>query len=179
MQSHVTKPLAATTDEHIRNSQEKVKARLSADPQAARTTITTTGRVDEGLACHVQQGKFSTVMDMGPAMGGTMRGPSPGFFARSAIIGCISIAIKMKAAQESLDVRSVNVIVETDFDDLGMFGLGSGRAAPLETRINIEIDTPETEDTISELVNWVLTFDPWFLALRDEQSVVVDTQIKR
>lgn len=170
-------PRAIATDPEIRSAQTRVIDRLSADPEAAKVTIAMTGRVAEGLACVVQQGKFSAVMDMGPAMGGAALGPSPGFFARAAIAGCLSIAIKMTAAREGLNVRAVDVTVETDFDDLAIFGLGTRNAAPTETRISLALDSPEPEPVLEDLTARVLACDPWFLALRDKQRVVTSIAI--
>ena len=172
-------PLPLATNDEIRHAQTKVIERLSADPVAARVTISAAGHVGDGLACTVKQGKFTTTMDMGPAMGGAAFGPSPGFFARAAIIGCVAIAIKMTAAREGLKVQSVDVDLETDSDDLAIFGLGGGNAAPLETRISIMVNASEPDGIIADLIERVLKYDPWFLALRDAQTVLVDARFTR
>ena len=125
-------------DAQIREAQNAVIARMLSDLSKARSTLLTTGRVGDGLACHVTQGRFEAVLDLGFAMGGECAGPSPGFFARAAIAGCVAMAVKMLAAREGFRFDNVDVTVETDFDDAALFGLGSGQAAPLETRIGIE-----------------------------------------
>lgn len=112
-------------------------------------------------------------MDMGKAMGGTATAPSPGFFAKAGMVGCIAIATKMTAAREGLSIRSVHVTVETDTDTLAIFGLGGGNAAPLDTRIRIMIDSDEPDAQIDSLVDRVLSRDTWFLALRDAQPVTI------
>ncbi len=168
-------PLSPKSNAEIRQAQNKVIERLSADPMAARTTITTTGRVGEGLACYAQQGKFETMMDMGPAMGGAALGPSPGFFARAAVVGCVSIAIKMTAAREGLDVRAVDVQIEVDCDDLAIFALGGGDASPLESRIAITVETSEPDYVIADVTNRALAHAPWFLGLKEANTVVVTT----
>lgn len=158
-------------DSVIRDAQNKVIARMKADPEAARSTLVTTGRIGQGLTCAVTQGKFSAVTDLGHGMGGDAAGPSPGFYARTAIVGCVGMGIKMLAAREGLSFHSMTVTVETDFDDSALFGLGSASAAPLETRVNIHIESAEDPAVIRALVNRVLEMDPWFLALRDAQVV--------
>ena len=163
---------AAQRDAFLRDQQNAVIARMRADPQKARSTIVTTGRVDAGIACTASQGKFSTVMDFGPGMGGEATGPSPGFHARAAIAGCVAMAIKMLATREGLVLETVEVSVETDFDDAALFGLGSGKASPLETRIAISIRTAEPDGRVRQIVDRALDMDPWFLALRDPQKVV-------
>ncbi|GEM_PF-853954 len=164
-------------DAIIRDNQNAVIARMAADLDAARSTIVTTGRIDEGLSCTVRQGKFSTVTDLGRGMGGDATGPSPGFHARAAIAGCVGMGVKMLAAREGAVFRSIEVTVETDFDDSALFGLGTATAAPLKTRIGIAIDSDEDEALINEIVDRALVMDPWFLALRDPQNVIVRVKV--
>ncbi|WP_300015610.1 OsmC family protein [uncultured Roseobacter sp.] len=172
----VLAPTRTDRDAHIQESQEKVIERLSADPSKAVKTLAMSGSVDDGLACRVTQGPHSAVMDMGIAMGGEARGPSPGFFGRAGIVGCVAIATKMTAAREGLEFRSVHVDLEMDSDDLAIFGLGGKKAAPLQTRITIRVDTDEPVDAVASLIERVLDADPWFLALRDPQAVSVRWQ---
>ena len=163
-------------DAHIRASQNQVIERLSSNPAKAVTTLSMSGTADDGLTCRVQQGRHTALMDMGAAMGGEARGPSPGFHARAGIVGCVAIATKMAAAREGLAFRSVLVDLEMDSDDLAIFGLGGMNAAPIETRITIHIDTDEPEPVVADLVGRVLEMDPWFLALRDAQEVRINWQ---
>ncbi|QKV17362.1 OsmC family protein [Oricola thermophila] len=159
-------------DRVIRETQNGVIARMKARPEDAKSTLVTTGRIDDGLACTVEQGRFSTVTDLGRGMGGDASAPPPGFHARVAIVGCVGMAIKMLAAREGLVFRSVEVTVETDFDDSAIFGLGSSPAGPLETRVDIRVESDEDEATVRELVDRTLAMDPWYLALRDAQRVL-------
>ena len=69
-------------------------------------------------------------------------------------------------------LAAVEVAVETDFDDSALFGLGAASAAPVETRVRIAIESDEAEDRVHELVGRALEMDPWYLALRDAQTVV-------
>ena len=164
-------------NKHIQSSQLAVIKRLEADPDSARNTLRTSGRVTRGLGCTVTQGKFSATMDLGPAMGGQATGPSPGFFARSGIVGCVAIATKMTAAREGLSLDAVDVHIETDFDDLAIFGLGDSSAAPIEVRLNIDIQSDEDPDVIQELVERVLEWDPWYLAIRDAQRTITHVSV--
>lgn len=160
-----------TKDDHIRAGQAKVIERMTADPAACLTTLTAVGHIGEGLSCRVEQGRFSAVTDMGTAMGGDMAGPPPGFFARAAIVGCVGIGVKMMAVREGLVFDRMTVTVETDFDDSALMGLGDNSAAPLRTRVRIDVESAEDQVRIHDLVDRALDRDPWFLALRDAQVV--------
>lgn len=164
-------PQHGTRDDRIRLAQNAVIARMTAIPDAARSTILTSGRVDDGLICRVEQGRFSAVLDLGPGMGGDAAGPSPGFFARAAIAGCVSIAVKMLAARSGVALDAVDVSVETDFDDAALFGLGSGKAAPLNTRIGIVVTSEAPEGRVQDIVDQALANAPWFRSLQDPQQI--------
>ena len=158
-------------NQQIQAAQNQFMRELQASPARAVTTSVTRGRVEAGLTCHIQQGRYQVVSDLGSRMGGDGAGPSPSFYARAGIVGCVAIGIKMAAARSGLDLRSVDVAVETDMDDGALFGLGECSAAPLETRIAIAIDTDADAVVVEALVQRVLQMDPWFLAVRDAQCV--------
>lgn len=160
-------------DTHIQTCQNLVIKHLTENPSQSLSTTTITGTVRDGLQCQVTQGRHSVSMDMGKAMGGNATAPSPGFFAKAGMVGCIAIATRMTAAREGLSIRSVHVEVETDSDTLAIFGLGGGNAAPLDTRVRIMIDSDEPDAQIDALVDRVLSRDTWFLALRDAQPVTI------
>lgn len=160
-----------TQDDRIRAAQSAVIARMKADPAASQRTYATTGRIGAGLACHIEQESFSATADLGLAMGGDASGPSPGFYARSGIVGCVGIGIKMLAVREGLTFEKLTVTVETDFDDTALMGLGSNPAGPMRTRVIIDVDSTDDPAKIASVVNRALEQDPWFLALRDAQIV--------
>ena len=161
------------TDNHIRTCQNDVIRRLSERPDQGRVTSVISGSVTNGLKCRVSQGPHHVDMDMSKAMGGEATAPSPGFFAKAGLVGCLAIATRMTAARTGIAVRSVHVDVETDTDTLAIFQKGGGNAAPLDTRISIRIDTDEPDDRIDALMDQVLDIDTWFLALRDAQPVSI------
>lgn len=175
-----TNPLSVDTDRdaRIRQAQTAVIARMQSDPGKARSTILTRGHVGDGLACRVTQGDFEALLDLGQAMGGDGSGPSPGFFARAAIAGCVAMAVKMLAAREGVRFEAVDVAVETDFDDAALFGLGTGKAAPLETRIGIEVTTDASKSVVRKFVDQALAWDPWYLALREPQQVSTHLSVR-
>lgn len=76
-------------DDLIRDRQNAVISRMKTSPETRFSTTTTTGRIDNGLISRVTQDNYSAVMDLGPHMGGDAAGPSPSFFARAGIAGCV------------------------------------------------------------------------------------------
>ncbi|MGO1078700.1 OsmC family protein [Inquilinus sp. CA228] len=160
-------------DAGIRAAQERVAEVFRRKPDAALSTIRASGRLDQGLVCRVRQGDHEAVMDMGKVIGGDGSAPTPGFFIRAGLAGCVAIGIKLTAARESIPVESIDVDVEMDFDDGALLGVGSNPAAPLETRITVALRSAAPWEVIEAMVARALAADPYYLALRDAQSVKV------
>lgn len=165
-------------DSDIRAAQERVIDVLRKRPAMARSSIAASGHVGQGLACTVRQGDHQATMDMSKTLGGGEAGPTPGFYIRAGLVGCVAIGIKMTAAREGIDLDSVDVDVEMDFDDGAMFGLGSNTAAPLETRVTITLATQAPWAEVTAMVERALAADPYYLALRDAQKVVASVRSK-
>ena len=158
-------------NEKIRLAVERVADVFRRKPSAAVDTIRASGRIEDGLVCRVRQGDHAAVMDMAQAIGGDGSAPTPGFFVRSGLVGCIAIGIKLTAAREGIDIGAIDVDVEMDFDDGAMIGVGDNSAAPLETRFIIAIESSAPWEEVTAMVDRALERDPYFLALRDAQSV--------
>lgn len=155
----------------IRAAQERVADVFRRKPAAALSTARGSAALTEGLFCTYRQDGREAAMDMGTVLGGEGAAPTPGFYFRAAVAGCVAIGIKMTAVREGMDVRNVRVDLEMDFDDSALVGMGSTSAAPLETRLSISVDTDGDLDALTAMVNRALAADPFFLALRDKQLV--------
>ena len=158
-------------DSRIRDAQNRVIDVFKKKQQKALSTNHATATIKDGLTCTFTQGELSAVMDMPEIMGGDAAGPTPGFFARAGIAGCVSMGIKQAAVMDGIVFDTVTVDIETDFDDGAAMGLGASSAAPLETRLAIRIKSSLPELELSALIEKALGMDPWFLALRDAQCV--------
>ena len=77
----------------------------------------------------------------------------------------------MTAIRLGIELRSVNVVVDMDFDDSAILGMGESSAAPLRTGVTIRLDCDADRETLEALVEKALAADPYYLALRDPQNV--------
>jgi len=155
----------------IRAAQERVIAVYREKPKTAFSSAQASGHVGEGLTCRFRQGDREAIMDMSKVIGGDEKGPSPGFFIRAGLAGCVAIGIKLTATREGVAIDAIDVDLEMDFDDGAMFGVGSNTAAPLETRFKITLQSSARWEEVTAMVDRALAADPYFLALRDAQSV--------
>jgi uncharacterized OsmC-like protein len=158
-------------DDDIRSAQARVADIFTKKPRAAFSTVSASAHVGEGLLCKARQGDYEAMMDMGAILGGEGKAPTPGFYFRAAVTGCIAIGIKMAAAREGIHLDAVDVHADMDFDDSALIGMGQNSAAPLETRLTIKLTSNSPAEQLVQLVDRALACDPFFLALRDAQKV--------
>ena len=168
-----------TINEDIRTAQSKVREAYTKSPDTALSTSHASAEIGHGLKCVFKQGIETAVMDLPEVMGGTNKGPTPGFHARAAVSGCVAIGIKMEAANQGISIDGIHVGIEMDFDDSAALGMGSNSAAPLATRLVITVNKGHEESDIQALVAQVLEKDTFFLALRDEQAVTAKIVLDR
>ena len=155
----------------IRTAQERIVAVYRKKPTAAFSSVQASVHLAEGLTCEFRQGDHAAVMDMSKVLGGDEKGPTPGFFIRAGLAGCIAIGIKLTATRENMAIDSIDVGIEMDFDDGAMLGVGSNSAAPLETRFTITLESSAPWKDVTAMVDRALAADPYFIALRDAQNV--------
>ncbi|MCA0042543.1 OsmC family protein [Celeribacter litoreus] len=156
---------------HARDAQLRAISIFSQRPESARAINRGSAEVRDGLSCIYEQDGHKVSVDMPSAIGGSEEGPAPGYFGRAAICSCLAIGIKMTAAREGFNIDTVRVGIEQDWDNRGVLGMEGVNAAPNDTRITIEIRSPEPEEKVRELVRRALSHDPWFLAFRDAQPI--------
>ena len=166
-------------DSKIRDSIRRVIDVFEKRPETGRSSIAATAVISDGLRVDFTQGEHSAVMDLPETMGGEGIGPTPGFFGRAGIAGCVAMGIKQAAILAELVFDNITVDIENDFDDGAVYGMGTCSAAPLETRLAIRIQTAVPEAEVVALVEHVLQRDPWFLALRDAQVVKPQVIVQR
>ncbi len=155
----------------IRAAQERIIAVFRKKPATAFSTTHASAHIEDGLTCTFRQGDHQAVMDMSKSLGGDKKGPTPGFFIRAGLAGCVAIGIKLAAARELVAIGRLDVDIEMDFDDSAMFAVGSNSPAPLETRFVITLESPAPWHEVTAMVDRALAADPYFIALRDAQKV--------
>ncbi len=100
--------------------------------------------------------------DMPKGIGGEGAEPSPGWILRAATAACVASLIAIRAAATGLDVRSVDVDVDSESDDRGILGMDPAIAAgALSMKVVVDVDAPGAERaTIEALVAWAVEHCP-------------------
>jgi uncharacterized OsmC-like protein len=120
-------------------------------------------RLASGLAVTVSgPGGESLQTDMPAGIGGSASAPSPGWILRAAAASCVVSLIAIRAAATGIQLRTVDVDVDSESDDRGILGLDAAiPAGPLSTKVVVAIDAPgSSRDAIEALAAWAVEHCP-------------------
>ncbi|MFY9615486.1 MAG: OsmC family protein [Candidatus Dormiibacterota bacterium] len=145
-------------DTKIRDALTAAAAYLGEHPAEARyKDSAATAVLETGLAVTVTGPDGASVRtDMPTSVGGDASAPSSGWLLRAGQASCLATLIAMRAAQEGVDLRRIEVTVESESDDRGILGLDdSVQAGPLSSRavVNIEANSVDRAQ-VQALVDW-------------------------
>lgn len=121
-----------------------------------------TAVVESGLRCRVD-GELATITsDMPAAAGGSGSAPSPGWLLRAAHAACDATVISMRAADVGVVLTTLEVTVESESDDRGLFGAAADvTAGPLETVVRVRIGAAGVDEhQLREIVDYALAHSP-------------------
>jgi uncharacterized OsmC-like protein len=119
--------------------------------------------LESGLRVRVEgPGSWSLTTDMPSALGGEGTAPSPGWLRRAAQAACEATMIAIRAAQEGLELESLEVVVGSISDDRGMLGIVEGvHAGPSESSARVTISAGQaTAEKLRQLVEWAEAHSP-------------------
>ncbi|MGH8957980.1 MAG: OsmC family protein, partial [Acidimicrobiia bacterium] len=166
--------------EHIRHSIESAIAYLDEHPEKSHYTDSPATAVIEGLKARVTgPGGTSVISDMPEGVGGRGSAPSPGWLLRAAIASCDATVIAMRAAQERIDLSSLEVTVDSESDDRGILGMDdSVPAGPLRTSIRVKIAAEGVSaEKLREIVEWADHHSPVSDALQRAIPKTVEVEV--
>ncbi len=137
----------------LKSAIERNQKALALRPSIGRGTATTTVRVRSGVTCDIEDGQWKLVADEMPGDGGAGLGPDPGVFTRAGLGSCLAMGYMMWAAVKGIHLDSVEVIVETDYDAVGMFAVDDSVSPGWgAVRYTTKITSPAAAERLRELV---------------------------
>lgn len=96
------------------------------------------------------------------SVGGGGSAPTPGWFLRAAMASCDATVIAMRAAQEGIELTTLEVTVTSESDDRGFLGMDESLpAGPLTARIDVRIAAEGASlERLREIVDWADLHSP-------------------
>jgi len=102
------------------------------------------------------------VCDMPKGLGGEATAPSPGWMMRASLANCEAVMIALRSAQLGIDLKTLEVRVDSISDDRGLLGMqDSVPAGPLNMKITVRIGADGVPaEKLREIVDWAEKHSP-------------------
>ena len=140
----------------LRSLQAPLKAKFREEPEAARFTLTATGRIeDDEIACKVDTARAVVTAGLHPASGGGRHTVCSGDLLLESLAACAGVTLKAVAVALGIELRSGTVRAEGDLDFRGALGVDPDATVGFsDVRLRFEIDSdarPAEQDRLIEL----------------------------
>jgi len=160
-----------------REALERARRVFLEKPSAGRNPNTVATAVwRDGLRCEIAGRSGETALtDMPEPMGGGGKGANPGWLLRASIASCTATVIAMRAAMLGVELRSLEVIVQSESDVRGLVGMAGIPTSLDGIRMSIRIgadNVPETQ--LRELAAWGEAHSPVSCTLREHPQAAVE-----
>jgi uncharacterized OsmC-like protein len=129
-----------------------VKA-LTSRPSIGQSTGVSRTRIRQGLLCEIEEGPWRLTADMPPQVGGAATAPTPGVFGRAAFGSCLAVCYMMHAAKLGVSITSLEIEVESDYDNSALFGVGTSPPGYSEVRYTVTVESPASEADITRVLD--------------------------
>jgi uncharacterized OsmC-like protein len=164
----------------IADAVSNASAYLTDHPDEARYRDSVAhARLTQGLVVEVTgPGGERVSTDMPAGIGGTATTASPGWLFRAAAAACVASLVAIRGAATGIDVRGVEVDVDSESDDRGILGLDAGiPAGALSVRVVVSIDAPEAgRDAVEALAAWAVAHCPVTDSIKRQVSLTIEVR---
>ncbi len=162
----------------LRARQAPLKARFRKEPEAAKITLTATGRIDEDdIVCKVDTARAVVSAGLHPASGGSEQTVCSGDMLLEALAACAGVTLKAVATALDIRLRSGTVRAEGDLDFRGTLGVDPEAAVGFsDVRLRFELDTDATPAERARLIELTERFCVVYQTLRGPPRLEMETR---
>jgi uncharacterized OsmC-like protein len=148
-------------------------------PEKARSKPTVKAHAD-GSQAAMEAGPFSWRSDLPEPIGGTNQAPSPTALLLSALAGCAVVFIRdTLAPQLGVRVEAVEATAQCEADARGLLGMADAVADLQNIRLDIRVQSPDSEGEVQRLYEAWRECCPIYLALTKALDVSLNTETTR
>ena len=127
---------------------------MQKDPEGGRRTLSGITTWNSGAHSTTVVRNFTVPADEPNAIGGSNQAPCPMELVLTGLSACIAIGIAYSAAEDEVEVNSIEIEVEGDLDLRGLFEVSSDvRPGFEEIRVTVRMDADAPQEKLEELVN--------------------------
>jgi len=121
---------------------------------ATNKTVNVEARSLQGYAVEVKARQFSMLVDQPPSGGGVDSGPTPLEYLFFSLASCVVTIGLIKAHQERLPIRGIQVKIDGDLDTAVLMGKNKDdRAGFQDIRVTVTVDGDLTKEEKEKFVH--------------------------
>ncbi len=137
----------------IKNKFIRSQKALTLKPSLGLGTGVSKTRIVNGLSCETIEDDWVFKTDMPEQIGGFASASSPGALGRAALGSCLAIGYMMWASKLDVIIESLEVEIEADYDDGGLFDTSDSPPGYLEIRYLVRIKSLASPNEIENVLN--------------------------
>jgi uncharacterized OsmC-like protein len=151
---------------------------LEMRPGIGRGTAVTKVRLDDGLACEVEDGPWKLRVDMSSKAGGAGSAPNPGVLGRAALGSCLAMNYARMAARKGLPLDSIEVEVQADYDSRYEYGLSGRNPGYKQVRCVARVASPAPAGEVRQALEEAHEFTTYLSVWQEPQDIRVELDIR-
>jgi len=163
--------------QHIKTKFERNERALTLKPSLGFGKKTSVTRLVSGLSCEIKEGNWVLKTDMPEQVGGNDTAPTPGTYGRAALGACLASGYMMWASKLNIPIESLEIKIEADFDDGGLFDTSDSFPGYSEVRYSIKIESPLSLSEIEEFLDKADKHSPYLDVFRRAQPCVRNVEL--
>lgn len=163
--------------EDIKSKLDRTNQALTLKPSLGLGTGISKTRIIKGLSCETREGEWVFKTDMPKQVGGYGTASTPGALGRAALGSCLAIGYMMWASKLDITIDSLEVEIQADYDNGGLFDTSDSPPGYSEIRYVVRIKSPASLDEIENVLNFGDKHSPYLDVFSRVQSCVRQVEL--
>ncbi|MCG9972786.1 OsmC family protein [Christiangramia crocea] len=165
--------------DEIKNKFNRTHQALTLKPSLGYGTGISKTRIVNGLFCETREGDWVFNTDMPKQVGGSGTASTPGALGRAALGSCLAIGYMMWASKLDVTIDSLEVEIQADYDDGGLFDTSDSPPGYSEIRYIVRIKSPASREEIENVLNSGDKHSPYLDVFTRAQSCVRQIELNK
>lgn len=165
-----------SSQQEIKQSFVRMENALIRKPALGRQTYSSNTRIT-GLNCSIEESSCHLNVDLPLFSGEKNNAPTPGVLGRAALGSCLAIGYMLWASRMDIEITSLEVEVQADSDDAGLFGTADTTPGYAEVRYCVKVRSPASEEEILSMLDAGDAHSPWLDIFKRPISCTREVQL--
>lgn len=165
--------------EKLRSLQAPLKSQYKDDPDSAVVTLSSEGKIGDGVTCKVDTGKAMVEAGLHPATGGDGMAACSGDMLLDALVACAGVTLGAVSTAIGVELgEETKITAEGDLDFRGTLGVSKEASVGFkDIRLTFHLETDADEEQISSLIKLTERYCVVFQTLNNKPNLVTDHKI--